>query len=105
MSDKRLDESEMWLNKAKTINIPTANEKAMLELQLANIQATRGKWKQAQIHFKNAKQLKVTEPAIKEQLVQFEKALGQRGQMKAVQRSGGKGVMQPGGKRRRPKMR
>lgn len=106
LAQKKMDEGEAYLKKAKQIKIPTDNEKAMLELQLANISASKGKWKQAQNHFRTAKSLKVTEGMIKEQLKQFEKVLQNRGQMKAAARMGGKGgAFQPGGKRRRPKMK
>lgn len=107
MARKDMDESEQWLLKAKEVKVPTENERAMLELQLANIMASRDRWKQAKIHFRNAKKMKVTEASIKEQLLQFEKALNSRNQMKAASRVQGRGgqTMQPGGKRRRPKMR
>ena len=100
---KNVEEGEMWLKKAEAVNVPTDNEKAMLQLQLANIAASKGKWKQAEIHFRNAKQCKITEPNVKEQFKQFEKAFSNRGQMKHANRGGG--AMRPGGKRRRPKMR
>ncbi len=105
---KETDEGEMWLKKAQSVKVPTDNEKAMIELQLANINATKNKWKQAQLHFRNARQLKVDEPMIKEQLRQFEKALQNRGQMKAATRSGvgGAAMMRQGkSKRRRPRMK
>jgi hypothetical protein len=51
----------------------------------------------------------VTQQELKEQMKQFEKALGQQGQMKAAQRMGmvqkGGFPLNPGSKRRRPKMR
>ncbi len=105
LSKKNIDAGEAYLKKAQAINLPSDNEKAMLELQLANINASKGKWKQAQNHFRTARQLKVTEEAIKEQLKQFEKALQNRGQMKAAAMSGNKGAFRPGGKRKRPKMK
>ncbi len=108
LANKNMEEGEALLKKAQEINLPSDNERAMLELQLANINANKNKWKQAQIHFRNAKQFKVTEPAIKEQLKQFEKALQNVGQSQSVSRMGGmKGSMmiRPGGKRKRPKMR
>ncbi len=106
MSRKDMDEGEIWLRKAQEVKLPTDNEKAMLELQLANIAASKGKWNQAQLHFRKIKDLKITETAIKDQVKQFEKALENRGQMKAALRMGGQGgMMQPGGKRKRPKMR
>lgn len=107
MNQKDMDAGEMWLRKAQEVKLPSDNEKAMLELQLANIAASKGKWNQAVLHFKKIKDLKVTEPALRDQVKQFEKALENRGQVKAAQRMGqqGGGMMQPGGKRRRPKMR
>lgn len=106
MARKDTEEGEKWLKVAESINVPTDNEKAMLQIQLANIAGSKNKWKQAQIHFRNAKQLKITDANIKEQLKQLEKAFANRGQMKAASRMGkGGGQMRPGGKRRRPKMR
>ena len=105
MQKKDLDAGEKYLKMAEAIDVPTDNEKAMLQLQLANIAASRNKWKQAEIYMKNMKGLKITEPSIKEQKKMLEKALKNKGQMKAAARMGNKGMMQPGGKRRRPKMR
>ena len=105
---KEMEEGEKYLKMAQEIEIPTDNEKAILEIQLANINASKGKWKQAQIHFRNAKQLNVSETMIKDQIKQFEKVLQNRGQMKAAGRMGGNkgaGVMRAGGKRRRPRMK
>jgi tetratricopeptide (TPR) repeat protein len=102
---KDVEAGEMWLRKAQGIKLPSENEKAMLELQLANIMASRNKWQQAQLHFRNAKKYRVTEPAIKEQLNQFEKALSNRGQLKAAGGQKGGMMAKMSGKRRRPKMR
>lgn len=82
MNRKDNSAAEAWLAKAQALDLPTDNEKAMVELQLANIQAMKGKWKAAQIHFRNLKKLKVTEPQLKEQVKQFEKVMSNRGQMK-----------------------
>ena len=82
MQNKKNDEAEVWLEKAHSIDLPSDNEKAMVLLQLANIHATKGKWNNAILHFRNAKKLKVTEPELKLQMKQFEKALTNRGQMK-----------------------
>ena len=98
--------AEQYFAKAQDIGVPSDNETAMLELQLANIAATKNKWNQAKLHFKKIKGLKVTEPQLKEQIQQFEKALKQRGAIKAAGRAGMNPMkMNPGGKRRRPKMR
>jgi tetratricopeptide (TPR) repeat protein len=100
------EEAEKWFHKAESVKLPTDNEKAMIQLQLANLAAQKEKWNQARVHFRNAKQLKITDENLKDQLRQFEKALSNRGQIKAA-RQGGRGgaAMRPGGKRRRPKMR
>lgn len=109
ISRNDMDEGEIWLKKAEEINLPTDNEKAVLQIQLAGIAINRGRWKQADIHYRNAKDLKISTPEIKEQLKQLEKAMQNQGQMKAAMRMGrpgGGGLMQAGGgKRRRPKMR
>ena len=107
MQRKDTEEGEKWLKKAQGVDIPTDNEKAMIELQLANVAASRNKWKQAEAHMRNLKGLKVTEPLLKEQIDQFSKAFAQRGQMKVQQRMqmSQRGGFRPGGKRRRPKMR
>lgn len=104
---KDTEEGEKWLKIAESIDVPTDNEKAMLQIQLANIAGSKNKWKQAQIHFRNAKQLKITDSNIKDQLKQLEKAFANRGQVKAANRmgKGGSQLMRQSGKRRRPKMR
>jgi tetratricopeptide (TPR) repeat protein len=105
----RIEEAEEWLQKAQSLKLPTDNEKAAVQLQLAGIAAQRQKWNQAKFYLKNAKELNVTELALKEQIRQFEKALANQGQMKAAQRMGmmpkGGVPIKPGGKRRRPKMK
>jgi len=104
---KNTEEGEIWLKKAREVKVPTDNERAMIELQLANIAASKGKWNQAQIHLKVIKDLNITESMIKEQVKQFEKAFANRGQAKAAMMMGKQGghIGMGGGKRRRPKMR
>ena len=53
----------------------------------------------------HAKQCKITEAPLREQLGQFEKALKNRGTMKAASHRNRGSMMQSGGKRRRPKSR
>ena len=106
MNDKDNNTAEELFNKALALKLPTDNEKGMILLQLANINAMKGKWAAAKKFFNDAKKLKISEGAIKEQMVQFEKALSNRGQQKAMMGRGKGGqAMVPGGKRRRPKMR
>lgn len=107
MNNKDNNAAESLFQKALALKLPTDNEKAMVLLQLANISAVKNKWNAAKIYFKDAKKLKVTEPAIKEQVQQFEKAFANRGQAKLAQTMGSKGHRMAGGsgKRRRPKMK
>jgi len=85
MNRKDNDAAEQWLNKAQEVELPSDNEKAMVLLQLANIHANKGKWNKAKSLFQSAKKLKISEPMMKEQMKQFEKALTNRGQMKHMQ--------------------
>lgn len=107
MNKKENNEAEALFEKALKLKLPTDNEKAMVLLQLANISAMKNKWNAAKIYFKDAKKLKVTESAIKDQISQFDKAFANRGQAKIAQSMGSKGhrMMGGGGKRRRPKMK
>ena len=100
------EEAENMLEKASQVKLNTDNEKAMVEFQFAGIAAKRGNMNKAKIHMKRLKELKVTEPMLKEQIKEFEKALGNAGLAKTagMMRKQGQS-MQPGGKRRRPKMR
>ena len=99
--------AEEEFNKALNLKLPTENEKGMVLLQLANINASKNKWNAAKNYYREAKKLKITEGQLKDQMLQFEKALTNRGQLKAAQGMGKRGqqMMRPGGKRRRPKMR
>jgi tetratricopeptide (TPR) repeat protein len=98
----RPDEAEGYFEKAKDLKLPSDNERALIYLQLANIKANQGKWTQAKSYFHQVKKFNVSEGMLKDQIKQFEKAINQSGNMVHM-RSGQ--AMQPGGKRRRPKMR
>jgi hypothetical protein len=107
ISRKDMETGEQYLKMAESIKLPTDNEKAMIQIQLANIAASKNRWKQAQVHFRNLRNLKITDANIKEQKKMLEKAMQNRGQLKAAARMGksGGGMMRQGGKRKRPKMR
>lgn len=109
MNNKDMKVAEGHFDHALSLDLPSDNEKGMVLLQLANINATKGKWAAAKKYFRDVKKLKITETQIKEQVDQFGKALGQQGQVKAARTMGRQGgmIMQGGGKskRRRPKMR
>ena len=108
MNRKENDEAEALFNKALSLKLPSDNEKAMILLQLANINAGKNKWNAARKYFRDAKKLKITENQLKEQLKQFEQVMANQGNMKhlaAMGKAGQKYMGGPGGKRRRPKMR
>ena len=100
-------DAEELFNKALNLKLPSDNERGLILLQLANINGSKGKWGAAKNFFREAKKLKITEGQLKTQMSQFEKALSNRGQMKAAMGGKNKGamMMRGGGKRRRPKMR
>lgn len=102
MNLKRTDEAEAWFEEAKDLKLPSDNERAMVYLQLANINASRNKWTQAQVYYQQLKKFTITEPQIKEQVAQFDKAFKNRGQLRHAQTGS---AQQFGGKRRRPRMR
>lgn len=100
MYKKDLNAAEIWLQKAQETGLATENEKGTVYFQLANIAAQKNNWIAAQKHFKKAKEYKVSDPEMKEQYRQFERALSSRGGMNPANR----GMMiQPGGKRKRPR--
>jgi len=97
-------EAEKWLNLAHQQPMNSDDERAMVLIQLASIGANKQKWPAVQKYLKELESLKIKEPQIKEQVAEFQKAFKNRGLMrKAGQMKGG--FRQPGGKRRRPKMR
>ncbi|HMS97516.1 MAG TPA: hypothetical protein PLQ57_13665 [Saprospiraceae bacterium] len=100
--------AEEYFQKALSLKLPSDNEKAMVLLQMCNIQMMKSNWAGAQNYFMQVKKLHISEKLIKEQIDQVEKAINSRGNIN-VARSMGKQGMQMmrmgGGKRRRPPMR
>ena len=106
MNLQKQTEAEGYFNQALDLKLPSENERGMVLLQLANINASKGKWTAAKNYFREVKKMKITEGQLKSQVTEFEKALNQQGQMKSARMGNRRGqMMQPGGKRRRPKMR
>ena len=105
MQFKKNEEAEILLTKAQEMGLPSDNERAMVYMQLANLAVIKNNFKSAQQLMRLAKQQKVTEPQIKEQLAEFNKALKNQGAMSKMRHRHRGAVMQPGGKRRRPKGR
>ncbi len=100
-------EGEALFNKALSIKLPSDNEKAMILLQLANINASKNKWTTAKKYYNDAKKLKISEKTLKDQLKEFNKVFANKAAMRQAGAMGKDGIsmMTRGGKRRRPKMR
>ena len=97
-------EAEVYLKQASEIELPSGNETAVVEVQLASIAAKRGAWPEVNKRLQRIKKLTVTEPMILEQVGHLERAYRNRGNMRHMQRGGRMGAQMPGGKRRRPRM-
>jgi hypothetical protein len=82
MNRRDMKESELWLDKIQNMTLSSDNERAMLQLQIASMQASKGNLTGAKAAIRKAKELKITEPSLKDQLRQFEKMLEQSGQQK-----------------------
>ena len=102
---KDTKKAEALLRQASAIDMPTPNETAVVELQLANIAAQRGSWPEVNKHIQRIRKLSVNEPMIIEQVGHLEKAYRNRGNVRLAQRMGAGAQGRPGGKRRRPRMR
>jgi len=100
-------EGEELFNKALSIKLPSDNEKAMILLQLANINASKNKWTTAKKYYNDAKRLDITEKNLKGQLKEFQKVFANKGAMRQAAAMGKDGhkMLNRGSKRRRPKMR
>lgn len=106
MSRKDINEGEKYLKLAEEVGVPSDNEKAMLQIQLANIAASRNKWQQVVQHHKKLKELKITEPTIKEQKAMLDQAVKNKGMLRAGgSPMGPNNMMRQKGKRRNPRMR
>lgn len=105
MQLKNYPEAEIMLDKAQATGLPSDNERAMVLLQQANLAVVKNNYKAAQLLMKQAKQQQVTETQIREQIAEFDKALKNQGSMRKMQQRHRGAVIQPGGKRRRPRGR
>ncbi|MGB1217445.1 MAG: tetratricopeptide repeat protein [Saprospiraceae bacterium] len=81
---KDMDGAETWFKKAEEIKMPTDNETAMVQIQLAALNASRRRWNHAKAHVKKAKDLNITNNEMKMQLVQIEQMVKTKGQSHAV---------------------
>lgn len=101
--------AEEHFHKALALKLPSDNEKAMVLLQMASIQLQKSNFAGGQNYLMQVKKLKITEPMIKEQVDQLDKAIQSRGNINVARSMGKSGMAQMmkmgGGKRRRPPMR
>jgi tetratricopeptide (TPR) repeat protein len=104
MQRKDFVKSENYIQQALATGLPGANEKGAAYLQLANIAGSKQNWSLMQTHLNEAKKLDITEPMIRDQIKEFDKALKQRGQAMSPANMMGGGY-RPGGKRKPPRMR
>ena len=98
------EETEKWLKMADDIGFQSDDEKAMVTLQLVGIAMQKGNWNFAKGQLKKLKKMDVTQEELKEQIQQVQKAVKNRGAIRNA-RIHGRGQMQQGSKRRRPKMK
>lgn len=98
------EETEKWLKMADNIGFQSDDEKAMVTLQLVGIAMQKGNWNFAKGQLKKLKKMDVTQEELKEQIQQVQKAVKNRGAIRNA-RIQGRGQMQQGSKRRRPKMK
>ena len=95
--------AEKHLRRASQFDMPSENEKAVIEVQLANLAAQKGAWQEVNKRIQSIRKLKVTEPMVMEQVTMLDKAYRNRGNLKTAQRMGmSRGQ---GSKRRRPRAR
>lgn len=102
--DKDYEKAEEYFTSAQKIGLSSDDEKAMVLLSLANFRLMKKNWSAAENYLRQVKTLNVTIPQIKEQIVEFDKAMKQRGQAEAMMRPGMQGF-RPSSKRTRPKSR
>lgn len=98
------EEAEEWFKVAEDLKLPSDNERAMIQLQLAGLYAKKNNWNKTKSIMRKLDKLDVTESTIKMQVEQFKQALKKRG---AFNPSNMKEAHNMGRskKRRRPKMR
>lgn len=98
------EETEKWLKMADDIGFQSDDERAMVMLQLVGIAMQKGNWNFAKGQLKKLKKMDITQEELKEQIEQVKKAVNNRGAIRNA-RIQGRGQMQHGSKRKRPKMR
>lgn len=75
IQQKKTEEGEALLLKAREMGLPTENDKATVALQLANLSFNKRNFQKASAYIREIKNLTVTEPLIMEQVKQMEEAI------------------------------
>ncbi len=91
---KDMKAAEQYFSMAQEAGLPGENENDMIILQQANVAASKQNWKKAKNLMRQIKKMKITEPAIKDQIKEMDRALNQSGRIKAMQRQGAFGQKQ-----------
>ncbi|MFM2395040.1 MAG: hypothetical protein RLZZ546_3023 [Bacteroidota bacterium] len=97
--------AEDYFNQALALKLPSDDERAMVLLQMCNIQMMKSNWPGAQNYLTQVKKLKVTQKLIQDQIDQVDKAFASRGNLNVARSMGKQGFQMMGGggsKRRRP---
>ncbi len=99
------NEAEIWFNKAQELKLPSDNERAMILMQMINIQINKNQWTQANNSYRELKKLKITTDLFKEQMEMLDNVFKQQGKAKMSGQMDQRMMFKPGGKRRMPRMR
>ncbi|MEO6190887.1 MAG: hypothetical protein ABIO44_11490 [Saprospiraceae bacterium] len=99
------NEAEVWFIKAQEMKLPTDNERAMILMQMINIQINKNQWTQANNSYRELKKLKLTTEMFKEQMEMLDNVFKQQGKAKMSGQMDQRMMFKPGGKRRMPRMR
>ncbi|MBP7821822.1 MAG: hypothetical protein KA010_02785 [Saprospiraceae bacterium] len=101
---KDYEDAKNWLSKAQKTGFMSDNERATNLLQLVGIAVQKNNFTEAQQLMRKVNELKVTEPMIKNQIAEINKNMKQSQGL--MRNPANRGLMvQPGGKRPRPRMR
>jgi tetratricopeptide (TPR) repeat protein len=99
------DVAENWFHKAKSLKLPSDNEKAMILIQMINIHLQKNRFTQANNAYRELKKLHLTSDMFKDQIKMIDDVMKQQGRMKMTGQMDQRMMFRPGGKRKMPRMR
>lgn len=105
MQRNQSDEAEAWFHQAKSLKLPSDNEKAMILIQMINIHLTKNRFTQANNAYRELKKLHLTSDMFKDQIKMLDDVMKQQGRMKMTGQMDQRMMFRPGGKRKMPRMR